>query len=119
MSHKTHQPASLLKYSGHLHCLSKASPITCKAILKCADAGLIRCLCECVLNILKGNVAISPSQKQKLSQHKKSLRKLIDKREGLKKKKKILQKGGFLGALIPAIAPIITNLLGGLFGGAR
>jgi hypothetical protein len=37
------------------------------------------------------------------------------KNTSLVKRKKLLQKGGFLGALLPALIPAVSSLLGGLF----
>ena len=77
------------------------------------DKEFVFCLCECAKNLLKGNVPLTPAQKKSLSRRKKELRDLSRKRVSLKKKKKIVQSGGFLGALL---GPIIS-VLGGLFGG--
>ena len=77
------------------------------------DKELVFCLCECAKNLLKGNVPLTPAQKKSLSRRKKELRDLSRKNVSLKKKKKIVQSGGFLGALL---GPIIS-VLGGLFGG--
>ena len=84
-----------------------------KAVIKNADSGLIKCISECALNILKGNVPISPHQKSKLTRYKKDLRSLAQRRVSLKSRKRVLQKGGFLGAIL---APIITGVLGSLVG---
>lgn len=83
-----------------------------RVIAKC-NSDLIDCFCECALNVLKGNVPLKKAQLNKLRREKQNLRQLARKRVSLKKKRKILQKGGFLGALLP---PVLA-LLGGLFGG--
>ena len=76
------------------------------------DKGLLTCLCECSKNILKGNVPLSPGQKKNLRRHKRLLRKLTLKRTSKKIKNKILQKGGFLGALITPILSLLGGMLG-------
>ena len=105
--------SSLKKYSDHLRVLARGTPSMQKAVIKNADSGLIKCISECALNILKGNVPISPHQKSKLTRYKKDLRSLAQRRVSLKSRKRVLQKGGFLGAIL---APIITGVLGSLVG---
>ena len=83
-----------------------------RAIAK-SDRNLIDCFCECALNVLKGNVPLSKVQLNKLRRQKQNLRQLTQKKLSLRKKKKILQKGGFLGTLL---TPVLS-LLGGLFSG--
>ena len=100
------------KYAGHIHALSNSSPQMCKAMIKHADPGLVKCLCECALNILKGNVPITAAQKRKLSRHKADLRSLAQAKTSAKKKKKILQKGGILPILAKVALPVFTTLLG-------
>ena len=56
---------------------------------------------------------MSLTQKAKLRRHKHNLRKLSLKRTSVKQRKKILQRGGFPGALITPI-----SVLGSLFSGA-
>jgi hypothetical protein len=90
--------------------LRDAKPKLRKTIL--GDKGLLTCLCECSKNILKGNVPLSPVQKRKLRRHRRSLRELTLKKISKKKKNKILQKGGFLGALITPILSLLGGMLG-------
>ena len=109
--------SKLRKYVGHLQALSGSSPRMCKAIVKTADPGLVKCLCECALNVIKGTVPITQHQKRRLARRKTDLRNLVKSKTSAKTKKRILQKGGIL-PLIPLIAkaalPIITGAVGGL-----
>ena len=84
-------------------------------IIRKCDNDLICSLSECCHNVLKGNVPLTPAQKVKLRRKKHNLRKLSIKKTSIKARKKILQRGGFLGALI---TPILS-VLGNLFNGAR
>ena len=84
-------------------------------IIRKYDNDLICSLSECCHNVLKGNVPLTPAQRAKLSRHKHILRKLSTKKMSVKARKKILHRGGFLGALI---TPILI-VLGSLFNGAR
>lgn len=78
---------------------------------KCGKNG-IKAICEVCMNTLKGNVPLTPTQKQTLHQHKNTLRALSRKKTPLYKKRKLLiQKGGFLGVLIPAALSVLTTLL--------
>lgn len=99
----------------HLKLLSKAKPTLAKAILKNATPDLLAALCECCLNILKGNVPLTPAQKKRLSRHKNNLRLLIKKKTSNKKRRQILQAGGFLPLLAPLLAPIVGGLVKSIF----
>ena len=95
--------------------LSRAKPQMVKAIVGAADKELLTCLCECAQNLIKGNVSLSKQHKSKLKRYKKDVRTLVKKNIG-KQKKKILQKGGFLPALLAPIAaqvlaPLVTKLV--------
>lgn len=110
---KSKASAKMDKYGAHLNVLVTATPEMTKAIIKAADNGLINCLCECSYNVLKGNVPLTPSQMNKLSQHKTDLRKLAEKKTSIPSKKRILQKGGFLSALLgPLLGLIGPGLIG-------
>src|SRR6266516_195049 len=104
---------TLKKFSPYLRVLQKSSPKVRKTLLKkhCSPE-FVKCICECAKNVLAGNVALSPEHKRQLKRHKLSLRKLALKRTSATAKKKIVQRGGFLGALL---GPIV-KVLGGLFG---
>ena len=100
----------------YLKVLAKAKPKMCKCIIEAADKDLVATLCECAQNILYGHVPLTPSQKTKLAWHKQHLRSLVKKNQSEKTKKKILQKGGFLGALlgplaVSLIAPIAKQVI--------
>lgn len=86
-----------------------------KNLLKRLPSSGIKAICECILNVLKGNVLLSKQQKKCLSKHKNTLRQIANKRGSLfTKKKLILQKGGFLNVLIPAALTAITSLINGI-----
>ena len=58
------------------------------------------CLCQCARNVLKGNVPFSNPQKNKLHRFRQKLRDLASKKTRVTIKKKLLQSGGFLSALL-------------------
>ena len=105
-SSRVRKQAPILKY------LCKANPRQARAIINTADNELLNTLCECSLNVLQGRIPVTPHQKQKLRRFKNQLHTLASKKVSLPRKKKLLQKGGFLSALLSPIAGILTNLLG-------
>ena len=107
----------LKKHSDTLKFLSKCKPSISKAIIKNADRDLIHCMCEVAINELNGNVPLTRSQKARLCKHKSALRTLVKKKTPLKNKKSLLQRGGFIGALLaPLIGGLASTILPGLFG---
>lgn len=104
----------LKKHNATLRFLQKAPTPIKKRILEKASPELIRCICDCAHNVLQGNVPISEAHKRKLKKHKNSLRKLVDSKVSLKKKRKISQTGGFLSLLLSALAPVLGGIVGGL-----
>ena len=82
-----------------------------KQFIRRSDSRLIKCICECTKNVLKGRVPLSRRQLKKLSSWKRCMRILSTRKPSLKTKKAVLlQKGGFLGALL---APVLS-FLGGI-----
>ena len=102
----------LKKNAQMLGVLAHAPPQMCKAIIGAADRELMTCLCECAQNILNGNVPLTKSHLKYLQQYRSDVRTLANKRAPKHKKKKILQKGGFLSALLAPIAvEVLTKIL--------
>ena len=112
------------KFAPHLSLMAKSKPKVAKAIVKNAGSDLIKCVCECAMNALKGNVPITGGQKRKLRRYKKDLRFLAGRSNSLARKKRVLQKGGILpallapllGTVLPSIGGAIGNLIGGITG---
>ena len=103
----------LKTHSQSLHILRKGKPKICNQVLNNGGRSLMSCLCEISHNVLKGNVPLTHLQKKKISSYKHIIRKLANsKKLSLSKKKKLVQKGGFLSALL---GPVLT-LLGGFLG---
>ena len=93
--------------------LHKSSPKARSALLKqhCSPE-FVKCICECVKNVLVGNVSLTPENKKRLKRNKRSLRRLILKKTPLTEKKRIVQSGGFLGALLGPIVKVLSGLFG-------
>lgn len=84
-------------------------------LLKSADRSLIKAICECILNIITGNVNISHENRKRLYKYKNFLRKLASpnkKRSWQQRKRIIVQKGsGFLPLIIPPVMSILLSKL--------
>jgi len=106
----------LRKNCSTLQLLHRANPSLRKAILTKANPQLIKTICDCSLNVLNGNVKLSPKSRKRLARHKTKLRKLADPKVSLKQKQRVIQQGGFLGALLSTVLPVVTSLIGNLVG---
>ena len=94
-----------------LKVLSHCRPKIRNAILKNCENNLIHIICDCVYNVVKGNVpGLTQEKLNKLAHHKTSFIKLT-KKDPIKEKRKILvQKGGgFLPFLLPLVAKLIVQ----------
>ena len=73
-----------------LHVLKTATPKLHEAIVSNCDRELVHSICECVLNLLNGNVRLSDCVARKLRQHRAVLRKVQEKRVPISGKKKLI-----------------------------
>src|ERR1043165_3033264 len=101
----------IMKNFAQLKLLKAASPEMRKKIMEKCKKTLMCCLCECALNVLKGNVPLKKSQKSRLSRFKQKLRKLTSKKTRQNVKRRIVQTGGFLGALLTPVLSFLGTLL--------
>ena len=84
-----------------------------KLVISAGGDDLIKSICECVTNILEGNVKLTAKEKKQLARHKKVLRNIVDRRTLIGKRHIINQQGGI--AFLPAIiAPLVAGLVGSL-----
>ena len=82
-----------------------------KAIVSNCNKELLNSICECVVNVLNGNIRISDCTKRKLRKFQTSLRSLVDERLPLVSMRRvILQRGGFLLPLLSAVLPALDVL---------
>jgi len=79
--------------------------------VKRCNRQFIDCVSECAKNVLKGNVPLSNAQMNKLRSRRQDLRALSVKKTSLTKKRKIIQKGGFLSALLAPALSVLAGLL--------
>jgi len=94
--------------------LQRMTPGERKKYIKSCNKMFIFDMCECVKNVLKANVPLKSSHLNCLKRYKQSLRKLSLKGTSLTARKKILQTGGFLAALLPSLIPGLVSLISGL-----
>ena len=104
-----------------LSALAHANSDQRRALLQTSDKCVIRCICECALNVLKGVVKLPEKQIKKLKKYKKIIRNLVKvndlknrkknskKVNWLKKKKQLVQTGR--GALLPLLLTPIVEIL--------
>ena len=83
-------------------------------IIDVAGKELVHCICDCVLNVLNGNISISEYEEKgrDLRNIEYFLRELVKKKTSDKKRKHLIQEGGFLGALIPILVGLVSKLFG-------
>ena len=96
--------------------LNNASDAVKHAILADASRELVLSLVECARNIISGNVHLSPEQFTALGGYSKAIRSLITPSYSIASKKRILQKGGFLGLLLKPLLGALGGLIGGVTG---
>lgn len=83
-----------------------------------ANRDQIDSISEVIENVLRGTLVLNQVQQARLKKYKNCMRALATRRTSLKRKKEQLRKysGGFipalLGAAIPAIASIVSGLIG-------
>jgi len=94
-----------------LKVLKEADSKTRKSILKSVDKEVIRIICECALNILRGNVPLDSEEKKELEKFKIIVRKLIKRGESWKKKKQYLQTGHGLNLIPILLSPILSGVI--------
>jgi len=79
--------------------------------VKRCNRQFIDCVSECAKNVLKGTVPLTNAQMSKLRPKRQDLRALAVKKTSLTKKRKIIQKGGFLSALLTPALSVLAGLL--------
>jgi len=100
-----------------LNALCHADSRQRRALLRTADKELVKCICECALNVLQGVVKLKNTEKIRLKKHRSVLRKLTGETGNIgwrSKKRTILQNGGsFLPILLaPLISTVFSKILG-------
>ena len=71
----------------YIQVLAKCKPKIRKILVQHGPVDLVKCICECSFNLLKGVIPLTSSQKRILPRYKKHLRILAEKKVSLKNKK--------------------------------
>jgi predicted metalloprotease len=100
------------RHAGFIKKFYKCNAKNCKNLVKRASDEQIRTLCECALNVYKGNVPLKTKYLRRLREHKASLKRLGFTKANVGNKRKFLvQNGGFLPSLAAAVIPLLAGLL--------
>ena len=102
------------KFEPFLKAIEKAPPSERILLLEGAPSCLIRFLCECGLNILKGNLKLKKKHYKLLKPFKTSLLKLCKPFASLNERRQDLlkKKGGALPVLIPIVLSALASFAG-------
>jgi hypothetical protein len=96
----------------YLSVLRRCKPKERRAILQNSGYELIKTICECCENVLNGSVPLCEKDKKRLAPYKAKLRELRSRKKSLKAKKQaLIQRGGFLPALLGPLIGVIGGLL--------
>ena len=93
----------------YLSYLQSITPRRQKLLIKGADRPILEALSELCLNMIKKKVSLSASQIEKLRPYEEEIYQLSLKKHGLEKRKKIVQSGGFLSALLGSVLPALIS----------
>ncbi len=99
------------KFSSVLKRINKLSDKAKRDYVRKCTREFLDCISECAKNVIKGNVPLTNRQKTRLRRSRNELRALSVKKTPLREKRRILQKGGFLGALLPPVLGVLASLL--------
>ena len=93
----------------YLKVLHKCSPAERKQILKVAKPETVNTICDCIANVVHGNIPINVKQKSKLKKKIKILKSLCDTKKNSSSKKKLLVQHG-AGIFSSILGPIIRTI---------
>ena len=102
-----------------IRCLSEAKEDSRRGAMRCCSRQLCDSMSEIAANLLKGNIPLTDRQFLVLKRHAKDIEALSKKKTQVWKRREILQKGGFLSALLgpvvkflmPVVKPVVRSLI--------
>jgi hypothetical protein len=92
--------------------LKSLKPKQRKVVLGFCTSDQMRAFEELALNIVKNTTPLSTDQIEVCRKWKTPLKQLALRRLPIKAKRALLQKGGFLGALLPILASVLGSVIG-------
>lgn len=99
------------KHFAFLDYLQSISPKRQKVLIKAVDPELIDCFSEIALNLVQKNVPLTKKQLSRLKPYEKSVYELSLKKNSQKNKKKLIQRGGLLTALLGTVLPVLISTI--------
>ena len=98
-----------------IRCLSEAKEDSRRGAMRCCSRQLCDSMSEIAANLLKGNIPLTDRQFLALKRHAKDIEALSKKKTQVWKRREILQKGGFLSALLGPVVrflmPVVAKIL--------
>jgi chaperonin GroEL (HSP60 family) len=107
MAPKTKRVKHTVKYLANCR-----HPQIINQILRKADYPLVKGIANAALNVTHGEVPLTRQKKRLFSRHRKIFELLTAKKKSLEAKKKVIQKGGAFGALIPILLSTVLGTIG-------
>src|SRR5712671_43840 len=107
------QKEKLVRFIKKFKC---AGNVRRKKYLEEASPEEFHSLCQCILNVVNGNIPINTQQTKKLRPYRKILKSVATGKNPIAKKKLMIQEGGFLPIIASALIPIIGSLVSKLIG---
>ena len=92
--------------------MKKCGRKVCNELIRIAPNDLIKVFVEILHNINRGNVTLSGKQLKSLSKFKRACKLMLHKSTSLKTRKTLLQKGGFISAIVMPILGLLGSLIG-------
>ena len=102
-----------------IKCLDEAKEDTRRGAMRCCSRQMCDSMSEIAANLLKGNIPLTDHQFSILKRYAKDIEALSKKKTRVSKRREILQKGGFLRALLgpvmrflmPVVKPVVQSLI--------
>ena len=85
-----------------------------RLVIRRSPDGVIKAICNAALNVQRGDIELSEKQKAQLRRHRSVFKALVSRKVSIKRKRAVLQKGGFLPFLLPLIGAIAPAILGAI-----
>ena len=80
-----------------------------RGVIKGADRPILEAFSELCLNLIKKNIKLSAQQIDKLRPYEEEIYQLSLRKHGVEKRKKLIQSGGLLSALLSAVLPALIS----------
>ena len=89
--------------------LQSITPRRQKLLIKGADRPILQAFSELCLNLIRKNIKLSAQQIDKLRPYEEEIYQLSLRKHGVEKRKRLIQSGGLLSALLSAVLPALIS----------